>query len=121
MRNLGLIVEVNMDDMMTQRLVDLMKLLEEDPNDSFLLFAIAKEYENQGLLDQAEHYYLTLYKSNPSYVGLYYHLAKLYESKGMVEEALNYYDEGIFMANKMHDQHALAELKNAITNLELMI
>jgi len=107
--------------MMTQRMTDLMKLLEEDPNDSFLLFAIAKEYENMGMPDQAEHYYLTLRKANPSYVGLYYHLAKLYEDTGKVEDALNIYDEGIFMANKMHDQHALAELKNAKMNLELMM
>ncbi|MCO6460518.1 MAG: tetratricopeptide repeat protein [Saprospiraceae bacterium] len=107
--------------MMTQRMIDLMKLLEDDPNDSFILFAIAKEYESLNMLDQALNYYLTLQRTNPSYVGLYYHLAKLYEELGKVEDALNIYDEGIFMAGKMHDQHALAELKNARTNLELMM
>lgn len=85
------------------------------------LFAIAKEYEQMSMPDQAEHYYLTLRKANPSYVGLYYHLARLYEDTGKVEDALNIYDEGIFMANKMRDQHALAELKNAKMNLELMM
>jgi len=107
--------------MMTQRMTELMNLLEKDPHDSFLLFAIAKEYEGHDMPDQAEHYYLTLKRSNPSYVGLYYHLAKLYEEMGKTEDALNIYDEGVFMAGKMNDQHALAELKNARMNLELML
>lgn len=106
---------------MTARMVELMDLLEQDHHDSFLLFAIAKEYEGNGLPDQAEHYYLELKKINPSYVGLYYHLAKLYEELGNVENALQIYEEGVFMAHKLGDQHALSELKNAKMNLELML
>ena len=106
---------------MSQRLTELMNLLDQDPHDSFLLFAVAKEYETHNMPDQAEHYYLALKKHNASYVGLYYHLAKLYEEMGQTEDALQIYEEGVFMANKMSDQHALAELKNAKLNLELML
>ena len=106
---------------MTQRLTELMDLLEQDPHDRFILFAVAKEYETNDMPDQAEHYYLELKKANPSYVGLYYHLAKLYEEIGHAEDALQIYEEGVFMATKMSDQHALAELKNAKMNLELML
>lgn len=107
--------------MISNRMNELMNLLDKDNHDSFLLFAIAKEYENNHMPDQAENYYLELKRVDPSYVGLYYHLAKLYEELGKTENALEIYGEGVFMAGKLNDQHAMSELKNAKMNLELMM
>ena len=64
---------------MSQRLQILQEMLAKSPNDSFTLFAIAKEYEGLGKADQALDFYLTLREKDPDYVGLYYHLGKLYE------------------------------------------
>ena len=60
-------------------------------DDSFALFALAKEYEKHGDLDQALAYYRRLRQSNPGYVGLYYHLGKLYERLNLPAEALEAY------------------------------
>lgn len=98
---------------MSQRLQRLQQILEANPNDSFLLFAIAKEYE--GLQDdhQALSFYLRLHTTDPSYVGLYYHLGKLYVKTGRLAEALQTYRTGLGVAKNAGDMHAFSELNAA--------
>ena len=103
------------------RLNQLIEYLENDPKDSFLTFAVAKEYETANQLDKALKYYLQLKANDPEYIGLYYHLAKLYE---MIQEerlALQIYEDGLELAKKLKDFHALSELNNAKMNLELSL
>ena len=99
------------------RLDQLQALLGESPNDSFLLFAVAKEYESQGRDEEALAYYQRLLTSDPGYVGLYYHLGKLYERAGQFQEAWKTYTEGMAVARQAADRHALSEL--AAARLEL--
>jgi len=91
----------------------------EDPEDDFVLYALAQEYSKLGLLQESLDHYLLLKGISPDYVGLYYHLAELYVEMDESEKALNIYDEGIKVANKLQDLHALGELKNAKANVEL--
>lgn len=104
---------------MSARLESLMALLEEDKNDGFLLFAIAKEYESANDIEKALEYYEHLRSIDPEYVGLYYHLGGLYSEIEESEKAMNIYTKGIEIASRMHDLHALSELKGAKMNLEL--
>jgi tetratricopeptide (TPR) repeat protein len=104
---------------MTNRLQQLLQLSESSPNDAFLQFAIAKEYEGMNDPEQALAWYLKLKNTNPGYVGLYYHLGKLYESLDDTDNALEAYADGIEVAAKAGDQHALSELKGAKMNLEI--
>jgi tetratricopeptide (TPR) repeat protein len=101
------------------RLDTIKKMLEESPKDSFLNFALAKEFEKTGNIESALNSYLQLYSLDPEYVGLYYHLGKLYEEFEEFEKALSIYDEGIALCKKISDFHALSELNNARTNCEL--
>ncbi|MDX1940216.1 MAG: tetratricopeptide repeat protein [Saprospiraceae bacterium] len=103
---------------MNTRLSQLQNLLAESPNDAFLLFAIAKEYEGMGEQEQALAHYLQLIEKDSTYVGTYYHLAKLYEKIEQPEKALETYSKGMDIARKADDQHALAELSSAKLNLE---
>ncbi len=98
---------------MSQRLQQLMALLEVHPTDDFLLFAIAKEHEKQGDEDQALAWYLRLLNANPAYVGLYYHLGQLYERAGRTAEAIETYRMGMRVARQAGDQHSWAELNAA--------
>jgi tetratricopeptide (TPR) repeat protein len=104
---------------MTNRLQQLLHLSESSPNDAFLLFAIAKEYEGMNEPQQALDWYLRLKNSQPGYVGLYYHLGKLYEITEQRDHALDAYATGIEVAAKAGDLHALSELKGAKMNLEI--
>ncbi len=101
------------------RLNHLQELLKEDPKDEFVLYALAQEYTKHENLEKALDQYLILKKVNADYVGMYYHLAALYLELEKEKEALATYEEGITIAQRLGDHHALGELKNAKTNFEL--
>lgn len=105
--------------MSQERLKQLQNLLEDSPNDSFLLYAIAKELENLERTNEALQGYQQLTELHPDYVGTYYHYAKLLEEQEDMDKALAVYDKGMLIARKLGDQHAFGELSNAKTNLEL--
>ena len=98
---------------MSDRLELLKSMLEKSPKDSFLLFAIAKEYEGLGENKAALDFFMNLKKSQPDYVGLYYHLGKLYEKNDEVEKAFFTYKDGMEVAKAAGDQHSLSELAGA--------
>lgn len=100
------------------RLPTLLPMLEASPNDSFLLFAVAKEYESAGDDGHALSYYQKLQHSNPNYVGMYYHLGKLQERMQTPEAAVETYKAGILVAELLKDNHAKSELVIALEDLE---
>ncbi|MBX2926346.1 MAG: tetratricopeptide repeat protein [Saprospiraceae bacterium] len=104
--------------MPTDRMQNLLSLLETSPDDSFLLFAIAKEHETAGDLDKALAQYQLLGDKDPDYVGLYYHLGKLLERLEHTEEAKNAYEKGMKVAKKAGDRHAWNELSAANMDME---
>jgi tetratricopeptide (TPR) repeat protein len=101
----------------SDRLQQLQNFLKASPGDTFILFAIAKEYEKLQDHDKAFEYYLLLKEKDANYVGLYYHLGKLYEEKGAIDTAVETYKTGMQVAKQQGDQHALSELAGAKLNL----
>ena len=101
------------------RLDQLKNMLEDDPKDNFLLFAIAMEHMTRENIHEAITAFTTLKTVNEDYVGLYYHLAECYSEIEEYENAIDAYQKGIKVAEKINDQHAKAELMNAKMNLEL--
>lgn len=99
------------------RLDQLLEFLKSSPNDSFITFALAKEYEKHNQTDKALEHYLQLTQNAPDYVGTYYHLGKLYERLQVFEEAFATYKRGMEVARKLGDQHALSELAGAKLSL----
>jgi len=88
-------------------------MLLEEPNDSFLLYALATEYLKLNDNQKALFYYLETVNSDEDYVGVYYHLAKLYEVLKESENALATYQKGMKIARKIGDNHAFSELQSA--------
>ncbi len=105
--------------MNASRIEFLESCLQKDGEDSFVRYALAKEYENGGELEEAVRQYLILEQHDPDYVGFYYHLGHVYAELDKLEEALMTFDKGIAVARKLHDQHALSELLNARTNVAI--
>ena len=99
------------------RLEKLQSFLKDQPNDPFLLFAIAKEYESHDDKQTALTHYLHLRATTPQYVGLYYHLGKLYEKLEQTAEAIDTYKTGMVVAKQEKDMHAYNELAGAKMNL----
>jgi tetratricopeptide (TPR) repeat protein len=95
------------------RLEMLQLMLAEKPNDSFLIYGIANEYKNLGNLPKAIEIYRQLIEVNPDYVAAYYHCGQAYELAGDADEAGAIYDQGMEVARRIGDTHALSELQAA--------
>ena len=92
--------------------------MDEDPDDAFTIYAIALEYlaiDEQKAIE----YFELLAQKNPEYIGTYYQLGALCQKIGNIVEAENTYKKGIEMALIAKDQHALAELRSALSNMLL--
>ncbi len=103
--------------MSSQRLEQLLNFYQDSPEDGFILFALAKEYEGLGQSDEALQHYLKLQQIDPNYIGLYYHLGKLYEKFNEPKKAWDTYTDGLNRAKNVGDQHAASELAGARLNL----
>ncbi len=101
--------------MMNTRIDQLLDFLNDDPDDAFLLFALAQEYGHAGEIQQAREYYTTLRTKHPDYIALYYHLGKLEEHSGNTVAARETYEEGIARAGL--NPHAMSELRVALSQL----
>ncbi len=101
------------------RLNQLLTFHEEDPNDSFVRFALASEFVKLKRWDDALAAFKELHAHDPSYVGLYYHFGKLLHRMGRSEEARNVYREGIEVATRITDFHARSELQSALLEMEI--
>lgn len=99
--------------MQSTRLIKLLDFLQSDPNDPFVLYALATEYNSVNDTDKALQYYLKLINEHPNYVGTYYHLGKLYQKIGQSELALDIYQKGMVTARNKKDMHAFSELQGA--------
>jgi tetratricopeptide (TPR) repeat protein len=95
------------------RLEKLLVFYESNPTDAFILFALAKEYENNENSAKALEFYNILVTTIPDYVGTYYHLGKLQEALGNAKEAFQTYKIGMQVATKANDRHAYNELAEA--------
>ena len=104
---------------MSKRLELLQNMLKNDETDSFLYYAIAKEMESLSNFGGALEHFIHIRTNDPGYVGMYYHLGKLYEKMEEPDLALEAYSDGINVAKKIPDFHALSELNNAKLNLEM--
>lgn len=99
--------------MQTNRLITLLEFLKSDPNDPFVIYALAMEYNNLNNAERAFHYYHILVDEHPDYVGTYYHLGKLYEKNGDSAKAIEIYQKGMLEARRKGNNHAFSELQGA--------
>lgn len=105
--------------MSRSRIPELAKRIKNDPDDSFSKFALALELLKIGEHGKSKTLFENIVNKDPDYVGVYYHLAALYVESGENNKAINTYKEGIKVAGKKGDQHALSELRSAYMNLQL--
>ena len=103
---------------MSDRLESLLKLLEQDPNDSFLSYGIALEHISASNFVEAERYLSSIIKKDPDYVPAYMQLAHVYENSNLIDKAKNIYKEGIEIARKNNDSHAADEMEDFLNELK---
>ena len=84
-------------------------LLKEDPQEPFLHYAICLEIKKGE--EDALPSFLNLIRDFPEYLPAYYQTALLLAEKGEIQQAASIASDGILLAEKQNDLHALAELK----------
>ncbi len=102
----------------TPRLKQIREMLEKEPADDFLNYALAVELEASGNVPEAIAQLQKLLERNEDYLGAYYKLGKLFEEAGDGEKALKYYHEGLLLAQRLNNKKAAGELSEAIWMLE---
>ena len=102
--------------MSQDRISQLHKFLDEDPNDPFTIYALAMEYRPTDK-ERALVYYTQLLTEHERYVGTYYHAAKLYEELEQNDEAERIYKKGMLISRQEGNLHAFSELQQAYNKL----
>lgn len=101
----------------SERMQQLHEMLESQPSDPFLLYAIAMEYKKIGDGPSAITNLDRVIVIDPGYCYAYYQKGQILEDLGHVNQAAAAYKAGVQAATKKPDPHALAELKTALAGL----
>jgi Tfp pilus assembly protein PilF len=104
---------------MDGRIEKLKEFIKVNPDDSFVLHALALEYIKIGDDSKARTFFESILKREPGYIGSYLHLAKLLERSGETENAIKIYEKGMHEAQKAGETHAYNELRSAFEELTL--
>jgi Tfp pilus assembly protein PilF len=99
------------------RIKKLQEYLGRQPEDTFLMHALALEYVKINDLQAAKAWFERVLTIDPGYTGTYYHLAKLLETIGAKEDAIGVYERGMEACTAAGDQHAYRELQAAYEDL----
>lgn len=104
---------------MTRNRFDLLKeMLQKDPEDNFLNYALALEYSRQSEVTKAIMILETILQKDAEYLPTYYQLGKLYEQEAMVDKAIEIYKKGIDVAKHHNNLKTVGELTEALMILE---
>ena len=104
--------------MSSQRIDQLKEMLKNEPEDSFLNYALALEYAKAGDQKKAIELIEALLSRNKNYLGAYYQLGSLYEQITDIQRAVITYEKGIIIAQQQQNRKTLGELKQALMLLD---
>ncbi|MGK7389448.1 MAG: tetratricopeptide repeat protein [Candidatus Cyclobacteriaceae bacterium M2_1C_046] len=104
--------------MNSDRLKKLENYYKQDPNDPFIIYGLALEYEKRDL-DKAVEFFDILLTKHPDYLPTYYKAAHLYWEEDQPEQARSIFERGIDLAKKQENVKILNELKAAFHNFQM--
>lgn len=104
--------------MANDRLAQLRSLLEEEPGDQFLRYAIALERKREGDMEGAATDLEDLLREDPTYIACYYQLALMLADMGRVQEAIEACRAGALQCLVNRDGKARSELQALMQGLE---
>lgn len=104
-----------MDD---SRLQQLQAMLAQEPDDSFLIYALALEYAKSNNVNKAIEVLENLIGKDAAYLGSYYQLGKYYEQTEQLQKAADIYTQGIAIAQQQNNKKILGELNTALLLLD---
>jgi tetratricopeptide (TPR) repeat protein len=103
---------------MINRLAQLESLLAEDPNDVFVVYAIALEHYKLGSAQKSIALLKDLIAQHESYVPAYFKLGQWLSEMDSMDDARNYLEVGITQAKTQNDTKAIQEMRELILFIE---
>ncbi len=99
------------------RLQKLIEMLEQQPNDSFLTYAIGMEYLGMGNLNSAELQFKAVIVIDPNHLAAHYQLGILLPNLNKETEAINLLEKGLVIAQQKGDLKTKNEFRSALDEL----
>lgn len=99
------------------RLARLQAMLEAEPDDVFLQYAVAKQYESEGDDGAAMSRYALLAANHPDYVPTYLQWAQLLIKAAEEPAAAQVLKRGVEQARRAGDDHAMGEMSALLDQL----
>ncbi|MEQ9206847.1 MAG: tetratricopeptide repeat protein [Phycisphaerales bacterium] len=93
------------------------KLLSLEPNDPFMLYALATDYAKEGEHERAVEQFALTIKEDPDYVYAYFHQARSLEALQRIDEARATLDTGLEAAKRTNDAKGISEISSYRTML----
>jgi tetratricopeptide (TPR) repeat protein len=93
-------------------------MLQQEPQDVFLNYAMAMEHLSNADLIKAEDQFHKTLELNKEYLPCYYQIGQLKEKLNDPETAITYYKQGIELARQQGNTKAMGELNEALWMLE---
>lgn len=100
--------------MSVQRIELIKEMLNKNPKDSYLRYAIAMEYLNIGEKKVAQQQLETVLKHDKEHPATYPALGRLLEAQGKVSKAIKLYQDGLEVAKKKNDLKVVGCLTEAL-------
>jgi tetratricopeptide (TPR) repeat protein len=103
--------------MSSERLEQLTAMLQRQPRDAFLLYAMGMEYRKLHDLPRSLAQFAKVIEVDPNYAYAYYQQGQVHELSGDKEAARRAYRAGIEASARAGDAHATEELQSALALL----
>jgi len=94
------------------------KLLHADPDDDFVLYALAQAHASRGDHDRAIEYYTRCIGVAPNHAYAHYHLARSQDELGDRDAAQHTLRAGLDAAQRAGDDKAIGEIRALLDELE---
>lgn len=95
----------------------LQKMLQSEPRDAFLRYALAMEYSKHNQFADSLREFKTLLADHPDYVAGYFMMGRTLAQSGDTKSAADTLRKGIDIAKEKGDLHAAGEMGDALEEL----
>jgi len=95
----------------------LQQMLEADPDDVFLNYALAKSLVEEGEIEAGKQRFHRTLQLDADHVASYFQLAQVLAGEGETEEARRTITQGLAVARKVRDAHAEMEMTEFLETL----
>jgi tetratricopeptide (TPR) repeat protein len=93
------------------------ELIQSDPDDVFLQYALAKACVSEGDVETGLSQFQAVIEAHPEYVPAYFQKGQALAERGRGDEAREIVSRGILIARKVGDRHAEREMSEFLETL----